>query len=260
MNSNLPATITLVRSLLSGDGDVATTIAHTIDQHGLLVDPERTYGTVLVRTPQGWAPVAPASQPAPAAEPSELEQQASDWDAACERAQRLATSMAAAYATEPDVANVRADRDTVVVSLYVTDLSRWAGWMATLGITEHQLTGLDYVVCGRTSWDGVPLSVLAYDVPELQLAERAKARRPFRYAGVLYDLALPHEDSQRDVWFYQGESAEGMPLLSLDGRPERCTLANVVEMVGPLLPIRESAPSTSTPQVAVSPGEGGDQR
>lgn len=238
MNKNLPATITMVRTLLAGEGDVAQAIGHALDRAGLLVDPERTYGAVLRRSPEGWVPVTP---PAPStSEPTTgLEDQARAWDDACGRARELAAAMASQYAAEPDVTGVTVDGDTVVMSLHVTDRARWVAWMETLGLTEAQVTGLDYVSYGRTSWGGVPLSVLAYDVPELQPAEQARARRPFRYAGVLYDLALPHEDSQHDVWYFHGESAEGVPLLSLDGRPERCTLASVVELVGPLLPVRE---------------------
>ncbi|MFE3371226.1 BN159_2729 family protein [Streptomyces sp. NPDC059173] len=238
MNKNLPAAITMVRELLAGDGDVATTIGHALDGAGLLVDPERTFGAVLRRTPQGWAPVAPATQPAPP-EPTELEQQASDWDAACQRAAQLVDVVRSTYAAEPDFVGVRADRDTVVISLQITELARWAGWMSTLGIVEHQLTGLDYVVCGRTTIGDVPVSVLAYDVPELQLVTEARARRPYRHAGILYDLALPQEDAQRDIWYFQGENIEGMPLLSLDGRSERCTLAAIVDLVGPLHPVSE---------------------
>lgn len=238
MNKNLPAATALIRELLAGDGDVASSIGHALDGAGLLVDPERTFGTVLRRTPQGWAPVAPATQPAPS-EPTELERQATDWDAACKRAAQLVDVVRATYAAEPDFRGVRADRDTVVISLQITELSRWAGWMSTLGIVEHQLTGLDYVVCGRTTIGDVPVSVLAYGLPELQLVDQARARRPYRHAGILYDLALPQEDAQRDIWYFQGENVEGMPLLSLDGRSERCTLAAIVDLVGPLHPVRE---------------------
>ncbi|MYR93052.1 MULTISPECIES: BN159_2729 family protein [unclassified Streptomyces] len=248
MNKNLPAAITVVRELLAGDGDVASTIGHALDGAGLLVDPERTYGMVLRRTPQGWAPVAPASQPAEAepaeprlTEPTELEQQASDWDAACERARQLADSARRTYAAEPDFVGVRADGDTVVISLQITELSRWDGWMATLGIVEHQLmTALDYVVCGRTTIGDVPVSVLAYDLPEVQLVAQAKALRPYRHAGLVYDLAVGQKDITGDTWFFHGDyTAEGMPLLSKDGRPERCSLAAVVDMLGPILPVSE---------------------
>ncbi|MFD8687984.1 BN159_2729 family protein [Streptomyces sp. NPDC059651] len=238
MNKNLPATITMVRSLLSGDGDVAQAIGHALDQAGLLVDPERTYGAVLRRGPEGWVPVTPPT-PSSAEPTTGLEDQARAWDDACGRARQLAAAMVTQYAAEPDVTSVTVDGDTVVMSLHITDPARWAAWMETLGLTEAQVTGLDYVSCGRTSWGGVPLSVLAYDVPELDVAAAVQAKRPYRYAGVLYDLAVPHEDSQGDRWFFQGESADEMPLLSMDGRPERCTLASVVELVGPLSPVRE---------------------
>ncbi|GGZ51423.1 BN159_2729 family protein [Streptomyces rubiginosohelvolus] len=239
MNKNLPQAIAMVRELLAGDGDVASAIGHALDGAGLLVDPERTFGAVLRRTPQGWAPVVPATQPAPP-EPTELEQQASDWDAACQRAAQLVDVVRATYAAEPDFVGVRADRDAVVISLQITELSRWAGWMSTLGIVEHQLTGLDYVVCGRTTIGDVPVSVLAYDVPELQLVAQAKARRPYRHGGLIYDLAVGHKDITGDTWFFHGDySAEGVPLLSQDGRPERCTLAAVVDLLGPILPVRE---------------------
>ncbi|WP_432111120.1 BN159_2729 family protein [Streptomyces sp. YPW6] len=241
MNKNLPAVIKLVRELLAGDGDVATTIGHALDGAGLLVDPERTFGAVLRRTPQGWAPVAPATQPAPP-EPTKLEQQASDWDAACQRAAQLVDVVRSTYAAEPDFVGVRADKDTVVISLQITELSRWAGWMSTLGIAEYQLTGLDYVVCGRTTIGDVPVSVLAYDVPELQLVAQAKARRPYRHGGLVYDLAVGLRDITGDTWYFHGDyTAEGMPLLSQDGRAERCTLAAVVDLLGPILPVREPA-------------------
>ncbi|MFF3092320.1 BN159_2729 family protein [Streptomyces cyaneofuscatus] len=251
MNKNLPAAITMIRELLAGDVDVANTIGHALDGAGLLVDPERTFGTVLRRTPQGWAPVAPATPPAEAEpaepaereliEPTELEQQATDWDAACERARQLADSARTTYRSEPDFVSVRADGDTVVISLQITELSRWAGWMATLGIVEHQLvTALDYVVCGRTTIGDVPVSVLAYDLPEVQLVAQAKARRPYRHAGLIYDLAVGHKDITGDVWWFHGDyTPEGMPLLSKDGRPERCSLAAVVDMLGPILPVCE---------------------
>ncbi|CAM5384345.1 hypothetical protein SCALM49S_02523 [Streptomyces californicus] len=143
-----------------------------------------------------------------------------DWDAACERAAQLVHVVRATYAAEPDFVGVRADRDTVVISLQIAELSRWAGWMSTLGIVEHQLTGLDYVVCGRTTIGDVPVSVLAYDLPEVQLIAQAKARRPYRHAGLIYDLAVGHKDITGDTWYFHGDySAEGMPLLSKDGRP-----------------------------------------
>ncbi|MFD6425077.1 BN159_2729 family protein [Streptomyces sp. NPDC060198] len=251
MNRNLPATTTLVRQVLAGGGaDIAAAIAHALNGAGLLVDPERTYGTVLRRTSAGWAPVAPAtgwapSLPTPDAPPvTDLEREASAWDRACERAQTLATATATKYGAEPEVTRVTVDRDTVVITLHIVERDRWTGWMAALGIAPEQVTVGEYVAYGRTSWDGVPVSVLAYDMPELSDAPAAapRATRPYRYAGVVYDLALGLRDITGDTWWHHGEeTAEGMPLLSQDGRPERCTLAGIVELVGPLTPVRELA-------------------
>ncbi|TXS36966.1 BN159_2729 family protein [Streptomyces sp. OR43] len=238
MNKNLPQTIKVVRELLSGTGDVAQAIAHALDQQHLLVDPERTYGAVLRRTPEGWVPVTPPA-PSSAESAAGLEDQARAWDNACGRARQLAAAMVTQYAAEPDVTGVTVDGDTVVMSLHITDPARWVAWMETLGLTEAQVTGLDYVSCGRTSWGGVPLSVLAYDVPELDVAAAVQSKRPCRYGGVVYDLAVPYRDIKGDTWYFQGETSEGMPLLSVDGRPERCSLANIVEFSGPLSPVRE---------------------
>ncbi|GAA2946578.1 MULTISPECIES: BN159_2729 family protein [Streptomyces] len=249
MNKNLPTAITAIRALLAGDGDVAATIAHTLDGQGLLVDPERTYGTVLVRTPDGWSPVTPT--PPERTEDltaevrqvvdSTLEEQARAWDRVCERARELAELMAAQYAAEPDVTRVTADQDTVAVSLHITDTARWAAWMKAFGLTDAQLLPAgNYGVIGRTSWDGVPLSVLAYDVPEVQAAVIAKARRPYVLDGVVYDLTLPYKDAHGDVWYHHGDLLpEGMPLMLVDGRPERVTLANLVTQAGPLNAVRD---------------------
>ncbi|MEV5913782.1 BN159_2729 family protein [Streptomyces chartreusis] len=65
----------------------------------------------------------------------------------------------------------------------------------------------------------------------------------FRLGGVTYDLALPQRDAQGDVWYFQGcRSHDGMPLMSLDGRPERCSLANLAVHLGPLAPVRAVVP------------------
>ncbi|MFJ2292152.1 BN159_2729 family protein [Streptomyces sp. NPDC087894] len=260
MNKNIPSAVATIRALLDSDGDVAAAIAHALDGQGLLVDPMKTFGAVLRRTREGWEPVTPTA-PAPttpagvadtmpiriidqAAEQlvdDSLEQQARAWDRVCDRARTLAGHMAKQYAAEPDVTRVTADRDTVLVSLHITDADRWARWMTAFGLTDAQLERAgDYAVVGRTTWDGVPLSVLAYDVPEVQAHIVAQARRPYVLDGRVYDLALPYKDRDGDVWFHEGElQPEGMPLMRVDGRPERCTLANIVRVAGPLNAVRE---------------------
>ncbi|MEQ8144635.1 BN159_2729 family protein, partial [Streptomyces sp. OP7] len=71
----------------------------------------------------------------------------------------------------------------------------------------------------------------------------AGVMRPFLLGGTAYDLALPYRDVHGETWYFQGHrSFDGMPLMSLDGRPERCSLAHVAEYAGPLTPVSESAP------------------
>ncbi|MET8898530.1 BN159_2729 family protein [Streptomyces albogriseolus] len=71
--------------------------------------------------------------------------------------------------------------------------------------------------------------------------------RPFLLGGTAYDLALPYRDTHGETWYFQGRRAyDGMPLMSLDGRPERCSLAHVAEYAGPLTPVTES-PSEPAP-------------
>ncbi|MEU9588031.1 BN159_2729 family protein [Streptomyces werraensis] len=65
--------------------------------------------------------------------------------------------------------------------------------------------------------------------------------RPFLLGATAYDLALPYRDAHGETWYFQGQRAyDGMPLMSLDGRPERCSLAHVAEYAGPLTPVTES--------------------
>ncbi|MFJ3140762.1 BN159_2729 family protein [Streptomyces sp. NPDC086843] len=74
----------------------------------------------------------------------------------------------------------------------------------------------------------------------------AGGMRPFLLGGTAYDLALPYRDVHGETWYFQGQrSFDGMPLMSLDGRPERCSLAHVAEYAGPLTPVPESAPGAA---------------
>ncbi|MFI8207589.1 BN159_2729 family protein [Streptomyces sp. NPDC085937] len=71
----------------------------------------------------------------------------------------------------------------------------------------------------------------------------AGVMRPFLLGGTAYDLALPYRDVHGETWYFQGHRTfDGMPLMSLDGRPERCSLAHVAEYAGPLTPVSESVP------------------
>lgn len=270
MNKNLPQAVQVIRAAIASSGsDPAAAIAHALDNVKLLVDPERSFGTVLRRTPAGdWArghqehaegPTllqrsALAEQP----QQTELEQQARAWDQSCERARRVADVIRRQIGTHPSYQSVQLDGDRLLVALHITNQSQWAEWRRYFGVQHDKETALPYMVAGDGYRDGVRVSVVAYDLPEARAHARNAAKAPYELEGIVYDLALPQRDSGGDVWFYQGvRTADGMPLLSIDGRPERCTLANIASLAGPLTPVTSTPSRQVTP--VMTPVEGGGQ-
>lgn len=242
MNKNIPHSVRVIRSAITSSGsDPATAIAHALDSARLLVDPERSFGTVLHRTSTGrWSR---QEQP----QLTELERQALAWDETCARARQVAADIGRHIEQHPEFQSIRTDGDHVLVTLHITEQGQWAQWRAYFGITHEGERPLPYAVCGEGHRDGVRVSVLAYDVPQVRARAGEVAAKPFRLGGVVYDLALPHRDATGGVWYFQGQRAEdGMPLLSLDGRQERCSLASVAANAGPLTPVKTtSAPVTA---------------
>ncbi|MEV8600492.1 BN159_2729 family protein [Streptomyces griseoviridis] len=186
----------------------------------------------------------------PAADTSltELEQQADAWDRSCERARQVAAGIREQLAHHPSVQRVQVDGDRLLVALYNVTPPQWTEWCAYFGIRDDRETELPYAVAADGYRDGVRVSVVAYDLPVAREHARGLAARAYDFQGVVYDLAVPQRDCEGQVWFYRGmRTADGMPLLSLDGRPERCTLANIVRMTGPLTPVTDTMSSQATP-------------
>ncbi|MBK3631613.1 BN159_2729 family protein [Streptomyces sp. MBT97] len=248
MNQNLPHAIRVIRTALTSGtgGDPAAAIAHALETARLLADPERA-GLVLHRNPAGgWAREHQEHEQQP--EETPLEAQARAWDATCERARQLAADIKARLGEHPAFQNVQADRDAVLVSLHITDQAHWPEWRSWFGITHDREVPQPYMVAGEGYRDGIRVSVLAYHLPQARELAREIAQQPYEHEGTVYDLARPQRDPRGDVWFYQGErTPAGMPLLSLDGRQERCTLANIVRQVGPLTPVTDPSSSQATP-------------
>lgn len=244
MNSNLPHAAVVIRTVLAFvRAEQAAAVAHALDSARLLVDPERSFGLVLHRTPDGsWSSV-----PRPA---TALERQALAWDDACARAREAARAVEHELAGHPGPYGVRADGDRVRVLLRVDDPARWVHWRVHFGITAVHQRPEPGTVTGEGQRHGVRVTVVARGTGTAPPRPRNdRAARLFLLDGTTYDLTLPHRDAYGHVWYFQGRrDADGMPLMSLDGRPERCTLANVAAYSGPLTPLSEptpvSAPST----------------
>ncbi|AZM59754.1 MULTISPECIES: BN159_2729 family protein [unclassified Streptomyces] len=187
------------------------------------------------------APAEPdAPVPSPGAPPpTELEQEALAWDAAREHARIVARAVEREVGTHPDVRKVWADGDAVRVLLELAPpFARWPGWCEYFGITVADEPAGDSTPAGEGRRAGVRVSVL--------VRQAATAARPFRLGDTLYDLAVPYRDAHGVIWYFQGQRADdGMPLMSVDGRAERCSLANVAEYAGPLTPLPPSASEES---------------
>lgn len=259
MNKNFPHVLKVVREALAlSAGDPAAGVVHALNSAGLLVDPERSFGALLHRTPEGgWArehqehaelPAAPQQTVPPQNQLTELEQQAAAWDEACGRARRVAALIQRHIGEHRSFQNVQVDGDRVLVALHIVNQDEWAQWRRYFGIRHDKETALPYMVAGDGYRDGIRVGVVAYDLPEARRHAKQIAREPFEFEGIVYDLAVPQQDANGDVWFFQGvRTADGMPLLSVDGRPERCTLANVARQAGPLTPVTGNASSQAAP-------------
>ncbi|MFB7776869.1 BN159_2729 family protein [Streptomyces bauhiniae] len=233
MNKNLTRATEIVCetvTLLSADAAAAAVTA--LDSAGLLVDPARSYGVLLHRTPSGWAPT---DQPL-----TELEEQALAWDASCQHARQVASAIETLLKGSPEFLRIQVDGDRLIVSLHITDQAQWAGWRHYFAVQHEPNRKLPHVQAGEGYRDGVRVTLLGYDLPQTQADAAARAKRPYEFDGIVYDLARPLRDADGGIWHHQGEREDGMPMLSLAGRMERCSLANTVWQAGPLTPVTDT--------------------
>ncbi|MGW6789666.1 BN159_2729 family protein [Streptomyces chartreusis] len=162
MNSNFPHAVGVIRAVLESTGaDRATAVAHALDTARLLVDPGRSFGVVLHRTPNGgWAPDGgwtPAPRPL-----TDLERKALAWDASCARARSLAHAIERRLAGHTGPSGVRVDGDRVRVVLRVDGPLPWARWRAYLGITAVGAGTRPHTVVGEGERGGVRVTVVAH--------------------------------------------------------------------------------------------------
>ncbi|MFD5855257.1 BN159_2729 family protein [Streptomyces chartreusis] len=156
MNSNIPHAVGVIRAVLESTGaDRATAVAHALDTARLLVDPGRSFGVVLHRTPDGgWTPA-----PRPL---TDLERKALAWDASCARARSLAHAIERRLAGHTGPSGVRVDGDRVRVVLRVDGPLPWARWRAYLGITAVGAGTRPHTVVGEGERGGVRVTVVAH--------------------------------------------------------------------------------------------------
>ncbi|WP_405676845.1 BN159_2729 family protein [Streptomyces sp. NBC_01511] len=253
MNKNLPHVIATIREVTGFTPDAANVLAQALNKAGLLADPFATIGIVLRKNQAtGTWTRKPEVEPLL----TELEQQTAAWDASCARATALSEKIRTECAEGSGLMRIRTDGDRLLVSVQVTEAGHWAAWRTYLGITEDLPQTLPYAYCGEGHRDGVAVSVVAYDGPQVEARVTAAARMPYRHGGQVYDLALPQQDSADRVWDFHSTRADGMPMLSMRGvdRSDAAVpLANVVHHVGPLAAVREQLPVPTVREPAPMP-------
>ncbi|MER6208208.1 BN159_2729 family protein [Streptomyces sp. NPDC001073] len=249
MNGNVLHAARVIRTVLATvRSEQAAAVAHALDSASLLVDPERSFGVVLYRTPDGsWSRTA---RPV-----TELERQAMTWDASCERARHVARSIARQLDAHPGPHSVRAEGDRVRVLLRVDGPAQWARWRAYFGIAIVGERSEPHTLMGEGEREGVRVTVVALSAPTASPeSTTGAAPRLFRIGETLYDLALPMRDGQGGIWYFEGRRrGDGMPLMALDGRPERCSLVNVAAYLGPMSPVLPDDGTDTAPTAAASP-------
>ncbi|MFJ8110736.1 BN159_2729 family protein [Streptomyces sp. NPDC096132] len=237
MNGDLRQATHVIRAALESTppDQAAAAVAHALDSARLLVRPERCLGVVLHRTPDGgWA-----RTPRPV---TDLERQALAWDTSCARARQVARAVERHLDGHLGPHGIRVDGDRVRVVLRVDDAAQWARWRSYFGVTAVAEPTRPHTLTAEGERDGVPVTVVARGSgTEPPKGPAGAELRPFRLGATTYDLALPQRDTHGDVWYFQGcRTADGMPLLSVDGRPERCSLAQLEAQLGPLSPVRDT--------------------
>ncbi|WP_371668816.1 BN159_2729 family protein [Streptomyces sp. NBC_00289] len=249
MNGNVPHAARVIRTVLATvRTEQAAAVAHALDSARLLVDPERSFGVVLYRTPDGgWSRTA---RPV-----TELERQALSWDTSCERARHVARAVERHLDSHPGPHDVRVEGDRLRVLLRVDGSAQWERWRSYFGIAVVGERTEPHTLTGEGERDGVGVTVVALSAPAAPpKVTTGEEKRPFRIGETLYDLALPQRDAYGGVWYFQGRrSSDGMPLMSLDGRPERCSLANVVAYLGTLSPVRADDDSPAPGPAGIPP-------
>ncbi|MFE0678581.1 BN159_2729 family protein [Streptomyces sp. NPDC058867] len=235
MNSNLPRAVGVISAVLDAvRPEQAAAVASALDSAHLLVDPQRSLAAVLRRTPDGGWSRGPRAL-------TDLERRALAWDASCTRARAVADAIESHLAGHAGPSDVRVDGDRVRVVLRVDGPAPWAHWRVYFGITTVGESARPHLVIGEGERDGVRVTVVAHGAAAPAKDDGEGGERLYRLGRVMYDLTLPQRDAHGEVWYFQGwRRHDGMPLMSLDSRPERCSLANVVAHLGPLAPVRSA--------------------
>ncbi|KUO22418.1 BN159_2729 family protein [Streptomyces dysideae] len=256
-NRNVQAAAAVIREGLARFGEeVAFDLALALNTNALLGP--SLYGTEeeqaapraeLLRTLVVRRQDPPATEQSEAHPATTLEAEVDTWEAKCARAHAVWASLGTEFhGHRPEVMAIEWDRDRVVVCIKAASLADWEFWLGAAGApvdADTRQTGYAQLAFGER--DGVPVHLVAHDVPRLLGEAWHAAREPYFLWGRIYDLACPLIDCDGNTWHYHGYRAQdSIPLLQKRDTDEPCALASVVLDAGPLTPGKPPATSTST--------------
>ncbi|MEU6657829.1 BN159_2729 family protein [Streptomyces sp. NPDC046821] len=201
----------------------------------------RAGDTVVHRQALAQAP-AQAQSPAlalhPGREPlSALEAEAAAGETQCARVKSVWASLWTEFhGHRPEVMAIDCCGDRVVVCIKAASLADWYSWLAAIGApvdAEPRQAGYAQLAFGRR--DGVPVHLVAHDVPRLLEEAWDAACEPYILWGRVYDLSRPLTDRNGDIWHHHRyRPQDHVPLLRRRDRDELSPLTCLVRDTGPL--------------------------
>ncbi|MGW0207573.1 BN159_2729 family protein, partial [Streptomyces sp. NPDC003233] len=220
-----------VRLALALDTDTLSRLCSGVSEEEREPQSARACDTVILRQ-------APALAGQPDAEPvNSLEAEAVAWQAKCAQAKDVWAALGMRFhGHRPEVMAIEWDRDRVVVCVKAVSLADWYFWLAVIGApvdADTRQAGYAQLAFGQL--DGVPVHLVAHDVPRLLSEAWDAAREPYFLWGRVYDLARPLTDRNGVTWHHHRfRPKDHVPLLRRDGDDEPSALTYLIRETGPL--------------------------
>ncbi|WP_433451496.1 BN159_2729 family protein [Streptomyces sp. CA-142005] len=166
-----------------------------------------------------------------------LEAEAVAWEAKCARAKTVWAALGLQFhGHRPELMAIEWDRDRVVVCIKAASLADWDFWLTVIGApVEADTRQAGYAQLAFGTRDGVPVHLVAHDVPRLLSEAWAAAREPYFLWGRVYDLARPLTDRNGETWHHHRfRPRDHVPLLWRGDRDEPSALTHLIRDAGPL--------------------------
>lgn len=151
----------------------------------------------------------------------------------------------------PEVMAIDWDDERVVVCVKAASLADWHFWLAVIGApvdVETRQAGYAQLASGQQ--DGVPIDLVAHDVPCLLDEAWDAAREPYFLWGRVYDLSRPLADRNGDTWHHHRfRPQDHVPLLRRRDCDEPSALTCLIRDTGPLTAKAQDGPAPVNAEV-----------